>query len=256
MKKEEKQILTGRFRIKGKRDWAVFWIFAALLCYVLGGRFLSYGITDWLFESGNPYLTNLNDPSPGWGRLMIALIMLAVVGEIVLILCKRNRKGVIAMAVLLAGACVVPFAVKGLYRIHTYLIVSSLWEEKPQTVRVWFLGKNQETGQTRYGFLDEDLSKEQKQELLEFCKNMTMVSDENELKKLEEWYRETPSAFMNSTDINISYNRKYGHSYSFNLRIYEGKIFIWRGNGRQPAQYVIFFEDNGLVEWLEELSSD
>lgn len=256
MKKEEIQILQNKFRIRGKRDWAVFWIFAGLLCYVLGGRFLSYRIKDWLFQSSSPYMTNLNDPAPGWGRLMIALILLAAVGEIVLILCKRNRKGVIAMAVLLAGACVVPFAVKGLYRAHTYLIVSSLWKETPQTVRVWFLGKDQETGQTRYGFLDENLSMEQKQELLEFCKNMTIVSDEEERKELEEWYRETPSAFTDSTDINIKYNRKYGHSYSFNLRIYEGKIFIWRGNGKQPVQYVTFFEDNGLLEWLERLSSN
>lgn len=256
MKKDKIQVLAGKFRIRRKRDWAVFWVFAGLLCYVLGGRFLSYRIKDWLFQSSSPYMTNLNDPAPGWGRLMIALILLAVVGEIVLIFCKKNRKGVIGMAMLLAGACVVPFAVKGLYRVHTYLIVSSLWKENPQTVSVWFLEKDQETGQTRYGFLDEDLSVEQKQELLEFCKNMTMVSDKEEKKELEEWYRETPSAFMDSTDINISYNRKYGHSYSFNLRIYEGKIFIWRGNGRQSAQYVTFFEDNGLIEWLEELSSD
>lgn len=255
MKKEEKQILTEKIRIRGKRDWAVFWVFAGLLCYVLGGRFLSYRIKDWLFQSSNPYMTNLNDPAPGWGRLMIALILLAVVGEIVLVLCKRNRKGAIAMALLLAGACVVPFAVRGLYRVHTYLIVSSLWEEKPQTVSVWF-GKDQESGQARYGFLDEDLSKEQKQELLEFCKNMTMISDESELKNLEEWYRETPAAFLDSTNIDIKYNRKYGHSYSFKLCIYERKIFIWRGNGKQPAQYVTFFEDNGLIEWLEELSSD
>ena len=254
MRKDEKQILTGKFRIRGKRDWAVFWIFAGLLCYVLGGQFLSYKIEDWLFQSSNPYMTNLNDPAPGWGRLMIALMLLAAVGEIVLFLCKRNRKGVIAMAVLLVGACVVPFAVRGLYSAHTYLIVSSLWEENPQTVSVWFLGKDQETGQTRYGVLDEDMSKEQKQELLEFCKNLTIVSDEEERRELEEWYRETPSAFMDSTNINIKYNRKYGHSYSFNLRIYEEKIFIWRGNGRQPAQYVTFFEDNGLVEWLENLS--
>lgn len=61
---------------------------------------------------------------------------------------------------------------------------------------------------------------------------------------------------MDSTNIDIRYNRKYGHSYSFNLRIYEGKIFIWRGNGKQPLQYVTFFEDNGLIEWLEELLDD
>lgn len=245
-----KEILN-RLRIKGKRDWAVFWILAGLLCYVLGGRFLSHRVTDWLFQSGNPYMTNLNDPAPGWGRLMMALILLALVGEAVLLLCKRNRKGAVFMVALLAGACVTPFAVRGLYKVHTDLIVSSLWKESPKTISVW-LGKNQGSGK-RYGFLDEDLSKQQKVELLEFCKNMTIVSDKDELKNLEEWYRETPAAFSDSTNIYIGYNEKYGHSYSFNLRIYEDRIFIWRGNGKQPAQYVTFLEDNGLINWVEML---
>lgn len=250
MRRAEKDIFD-RFRIKRKRDWAVFWVFAGLLCYVLGGSFLSYGITDWLFRIGSPYMTNLNDPAPGWGRLMMALILLALVGEAVLLLCKRDRKGAVFMALLLAGACVTPFAVRGLYKIHTDLIVSSLWKESPGTISIW-LGKDLESGK-RYGFLDEDLSKQQKQELLEFCKNMTMVSDRDELKNLEEWYRDTPAAFSDSTNIYIGYNEKYGHSYSFELRIYEDRIFIWRGNGKQPGQYVTFFEDNGLINWLEML---
>lgn len=98
MKREGDEILTGkgfwdRFRIRRRRDWAVFWIFAGLLCYVAGGRFLSYKIKDWLFQSANPYMTNLNDPAPGWGRLLVVLLMLALLGELVLLLCKRNKKG-------------------------------------------------------------------------------------------------------------------------------------------------------------------
>lgn len=253
MRKAEKNILD-RFRIKRKRDWVVFWVFAGLLCYVLGGSLLSYGGIDWLFRSGSPYMTNLNDPAPVWGRLMLALILLALVGEAVLLLCKRNRKGAIIMVLLLAGACAAPFAVRGLYRIHSDLIVSSLWKEAPQMVSIWF-GKNQESGQ-RCGLLDEDLSKEQKQELLKFCQNLTIISDESERKQLEEWYRESPSAFSDATYISIRYDEKYGHSYFFNLHIYEDKVFLWRGNGKQPVQYITFFEDNGLINWLERLQGD
>lgn len=172
----------------------------------------------------------------------------------VLLLCKRNRRGMIIMALLLAGTCAVPFAVRGLYRVHSDLIVSSLWKESPQTVCVWF-GKEQDSGQRR-GLLNEDLPKEQKQELLKFCKNLTIISDESERKQLEEWYRETPSAFSDETYISIKYDEKYGHSYFFNLHIYEDKVFLWRGNGKQPVQYVTFFEDNGLISWLEGLQGD
>lgn len=156
------------------------------------------------------------------------------------------------MAALLAAACVVPFAVKGLYRIHTDLIVSSLWKEEPQAISVWFQ-EGEESGERRYALRDEDLSEQQKQEILEFCKNMTIVSDEEEQRKLQQWYEKTPSAFNDAAEIFIQYPKKYGHSYSFKLRIYDGKAFIWRGNGKQPLQYVTFFEDNGLAEWLERL---
>lgn len=246
--------IWDRFRINRRKDWVVFWVLAGLLCYVLAGRFLSFSVTDWLFRSSSPYMTNLNDPAPGWGQLLIALILLALVGEAVLLLCKRDRKGAIIMVLLLIAAGVTPFAVRGLYRVHSDLIVSSLWKEQPQTINVWF-GNDQETGQ-RYGVSDEDLSKQQKQELLEFCKNLTPIADESKLKSLKEWYLKTISEFRDPTNIYIGFSKKYGHSYSFNLRIYEDKVFIWRGNGKQPVQYVTFFEDNGLINWLEELRGD
>lgn len=216
----------NKLRIKNKRDWCIFWIFTVLICYGLSSRLLTYGLQNRMFDYANPYMTNLNDPSAGWGRLLITLLLLALVAEAVLFLCKGIRRKIAAMTAVLAAAILMPFLTFGMYKVHTDMIVSSLWKEEPQSVSIW-PETDPVTGKTGTGLRNEDLSEEQKSELLELCRNLTVISDEEELQRL--------------------------HSYSFILRIYEGKVFIWRGNGKQSRQYLTFFENNGITEWVEEI---
>lgn len=238
--------------IKSKKDWGIFWIFAALLCYGLSSCFPAYGFKDFVFSYASPYMTNLNDPSEGWGRLLITLLLLAVTAEAVLFLRKGVRGRAAVMAAVLAAAVLMPFLISGLYRVHTDLIVSVLWEEEPQSVNIW-PETDSVTGEKGTGLRNEDLSEEQKHELLELCRNLTVISDEEELQNLENWYGESEDAFMNAAEVYLHFDEKYGHSYSFVLRLYEGKVYIWRGNGKQPEQYLTFFEDNGITEWVEEI---
>lgn len=241
-----------KLRIRGKKDWIIFWIFSTLICYGLSSFLPAFKGTDWLFQRANPYMTNLNDPSYGWERLMITLLLLALVAEVVLFLCKRNLKGAISMIAVLLVAVIIPFITAGAYKIHTDLIVSSLWKEEPHYVSVWS-GRDPLTGKNETGLLSENLTEEEKQQLLELCRSLTMITDKEELSELAQWYQESPDAFMDAAEIRIGYDEKYGHSYSFILRLYEGKVFIWRGNGKQPVQYLTFFENNGIYEWVEEL---
>lgn len=242
----------NKLRIKNKRDWGIFWIFTALICYGLSSRLLTYGLQNRMFDYANPYMTNLNDPSAGWGRLLITLLLLDLVAEAVLFLCKGIRRKIAAMTAVLAAAILMPFLTFGMYKVHTDLIVSSLWKEEPQSVSIW-PETDPVTGKRGTGLRNEDLSEEQKSELLELCRNLTVISDEEELQRLEDWYCENNDAFMNASNIYLHFGKKYGHSYSFILRIYEGKVFIWRGNGKQSRQYLTFFENNGITEWVEEI---
>lgn len=244
---ENRKARLEKFHIKGKKDWSIFWVLAALVCYGASSRLTRFRLQYWMFEHADPYISNLNDPSRGWQRILITMLLLAVVGEAVLFLCKKSRKWKV---ILLSAAVLSPFLILGAYSIHTKLIVSSLWNEEPESGSVWLETK---LPSGRNGLYRDELTEAEWQELLTLCRNLTIVSDEKEAYELTEWYQEADDPFMKADEIMLGFPQKWGHSYSFNLRIYEGRVFMWRGNGSQSAEYVTFFEDNGITEWLEEL---
>lgn len=244
---ENRKAVLEKFHIKGKKDWAIFWVLAALVCYGGSSRLSRYQLRYWMFEHANPYMSNLNDPSEGWQRILITILLLAVVGEAVLFLCKKSWKWKVTI---LSAAVLAPFLILGAYRIHTNLIVSSLWKEEPKSGSVWL---ETELPSGKNGLYREELTEEEWVELLALCRNLTLVSDEEKVKELEKWYQEADDPFKKSDEIQLGFPQRWGHSYSFHLRLYEGKVFMWRGNGSQPEEYVTFFEDNGITAWLEEL---
>lgn len=233
MRQLVQKIDWNKFRIRGRKDWVIFWIFAALICYAVGLRY-DARLNNWLFQYANPYMTNLNQPY-AWGQLIVSLALLALVVEAVLFLCGKPVK---AKVLVLAGVLLMPMVMLAGYRIHTDLIVSSLWKEAPESVTLW---KEQRI----------ELTEEEQDELLELCRDLTMISDQETQKLLEEWYREDDkAAFTDADDVNIRFAKKYGHNYSFNLSVYEGKVFLWRGYSSSDEE-ITFFEDNGIVGWVE-----
>jgi len=79
MEKMLQKIDWDKFRIRSRRDWVIFWVFAALICYAAGSRY-AYRADRWLFRFANPYMSDLNQPYT-WGQLMVFLFLLAVVAE-------------------------------------------------------------------------------------------------------------------------------------------------------------------------------
>ena len=239
-----KKIDWKQIRIKSRKDWVIFWIFSGLICYGLGACYGSRN-SAWLFQFANPYMTSLNQPYT-WGQLLGALLLFAVVMEVVLFLCKKSVKA--RVLVLILALCI-PMLIAAGYRIHSNLIVSSLWEKEPQGFRVF---PNHSAGDM--GFIEtDDLTEEEKRTLLELCKNMTIVSDEKTQEELLQWYRQAENPCVGADDIQLWYEEKYGHGYYFNLKLYEGKVYLWRGYGAGQSEYITFFEDNGITEWLEEV---
>lgn len=88
-------------------------------------------------------------------------------------------------------------------------------------------------------------------EVLELCRNLTPVSEEEQEAALE-WYRNAEEPFMGTEMIQIYFPEKYGHSYSFNLHLHEGYVYLWRGYSEDGLE-ITFFEDNGITDWLENL---
>lgn len=227
----------NKFRIRNRKDWVIFWAFASLVCYAVGLRYY-HRFDQWLFPFGNPYMTNLNQPY-AWGQLLVFLALLAVVAEVVLFLCKKPVK---ARVLVLVGMLLMPMVILAGYRIHTDLIVSSLWKEEPEWVRLW---KGQRV----------ELTEEEQGGLLELCRGLTPVSDRETQELLKQWYLENDNSPFTAADlIEIRFSEKYGHSYSFCVHVFEGKVFIWRGYSASDVE-ITFFEDNGIVEWVEGTSA-
>lgn len=239
-----KQFDIKKFRIQSKRDWVIFWIFAILIAYMVGDTW-NERINSMLRGIGNPWMTNLNEPQ-SYGRMIVAAILLAIVAEVVLFLCRKPFKA--KLVVLLAGV-LMPVALVGIYQLNCKLIVSVLWEEEPSSV---FL-RGQEADvclKMSNGGDIVDVSMEEYQIALEYCRNLTPVSDEEQEAGLE-WYLNAQSPFMGTDMISMYFPEKYGHSYSFSVRLHEGHVYLWRGYGNDDLE-VTFFEDNGVTEWFYE----
>ena len=244
MKNLIQKIDWNKFRIRNRKDWMIFWIFTVCICYAIGIYYADMP-GRWLFHFANPYMTQLNQPHT-WGQLMVFLPLFVAVTEVVLFLCKKPVK---AKILLLAGALLMPMVIVAGYRIHTNLIVSSLWKEDPGRVMIFWKDADSEKQENR-----RELAGEERKELLELCRGMIPVSDQNTLEMLKQWYQEYDrEQYAGRSHIRISFAEKYGHSYELWLYVYDGKVYLWRGYSSSMEE-ITFFEDNGIVEWMEEIT--
>lgn len=233
--------IFSKFKINSKKDWVIFWIFAALIAYAVAYNY-DTRITYWLRSIGNPWLWEGDEPQ-SYGRMIIAGIMLAVLAEAVCFLRRRNLK--VKLAVLVAGL-LLPVLLTGMYIINCGLITSVIWQEEPDMMTVWW-GKYEDT--VRY-----TPSEEEQMLLLEYCRNLTIVSDKQVREEFMQWYWDTKgSEFWSSTQIDTHFPRKYGQNCWLKVQVWGDYLYIFRGHGTGNNIIITLFEDNGLVAYLEEL---
>lgn len=234
--------ILSKVKINSKKDWVIFWIFAVLVIYAVAYNY-DTGITHWLRSIGNPWLWEGNEPQ-SYGRMIIAGIMLAVLTEAVCFLRRKNLK---VKLVVLAGGLLFPVLLTGIYLINCRLIVSVIWREKPDTMTVWW--DNYENT-IRY-----TPSEEEQLLLLEYCRNMTIVSDKQVQEEFMQWYWDTKGKdFWSETQVDLHFPKKYGHSCWFKVQVWEDYLYFFRGNGAGGNNILItLFEDNGMIAYLEEL---
>ena len=229
-----------KFQIKSRKDWVIFWFFAGMIAYVAGETY-GAGIDRWLREHANPWITDLNVPS-GYGRVIAAAFLLAVIAEVILFLCRKSGKAKLAVP---AALLLISLAAVGMYRIHCRLIVSVLWEEAPQRVVVWLKSSPQGLSIQENGSVTEE-----SRELLELCRNLEMITDAEEPEECMLWYK-TEGDFMGD-HISVTFPQKYGHNYHLDLGVQDGHVFLWRGyRGYEPR--ITFFRDNGISDWMFQL---
>lgn len=233
----------SKIKITTKRDWVVFWFFAALITYAMAG-FWERKVDDWLRSGGNPWLWEGNEPQ-SYGRLIVAAVIFALVVEVVCFL--RHKKLWIKLSALAAGI-LAPVALTGMYHANCQLIVSVLWEEQPEMAIITW--KNPDSNVSlRY---EPDM--EEQEQLLEYCRNLTVVSDERIQEEFMQWYWDTKgSDFWSSTRVDLHFPRKYGHNCWFQVEAWGEYLYFFRGHGTGNNILITLFEDNGLTAYLEEL---
>ena len=233
--------IISKFRIDSKKDWVIFWIFAALIAYAVAYNF-DTGITYRLRSIGNPWLWEGDEPQ-SYGRMIVAGIMLTVLAEAVCFLRRKDFKVKLAV---LAGGLLLPVLLTGMYLINCRLIVSVIWQEEPDAITVWW-GKHEDT--VRY-----TPSEEEQLLLLEYCRNMTVVSDKQVQEEFMQWYWDTKGRdFWSASQMDLNFPRKYGHSCMLKVQVWGDYLYFFRGHGTGNNIIVTLFEDNGLISYLEEL---
>ena len=234
----------SKIRITTKRDWVVFWIFVALIAYAMAG-FCEWKVDYWLRSGGNPWLWEGNEPQ-SYGRMIVAAVIFTLVVEVVCFL--RHKKLWIKLAVLAAGI-LAPVALAGMYHANCQLIVSVLWEEQPEMAIITWKTPDSNAS-LRY---EPDM--EELEQLLEYCRNLTVVSDETVQNEFMAW-KMGNDGFMKQDSIYLNFSEKYGHSYMLNLYVWGDYLYCFRGHGRGNDIYVTLFQDNGLIQHMETLRQE
>lgn len=229
-----KRIGKEGLKISGRKDWIIFWFFAAMISYVAGG-WLDRPVNEWLRGMTGPWLTDMNMPG-NYGRTIVAELLLAALTEALLFLQRKSVKAKIGVAV--AGVALAAMIV-GIHQVHCGLIVSVLHSEEPKSMTL-FLDGSQERA----------IAQEERQELLELCRSLEVITDPQELADCLAWYDGEGKRPGGTDGVWLKFPQKYGHSYILNLDVQDGYIYLWRGYQGHEKQ-ITFFRDNGLIGWLE-----
>lgn len=231
----------SKIKVATKKDWIIFWVFAVLATYAAAG-FIDDRIEQSLRAFVSPWLWEGNEPH-SYGRMMVAAVIMALEVEVVCFL-KRKRAWV-KLSVLAVGV-LVPAALVGMYFFNCHLIVSVLWNEEPSHLYVTWKDPEDNRAQTYYP------TPEEREELLKFCRNLTVVSDKELQEEFKTWSRESRS-FFRQDSISINFPEKYGHHYSLNLYVWGDYFYFFKGHGRGNENVITLFEDNGLIQYMETL---
>ena len=235
-----KKIDLSKFRITTKRDWIIFWVFVLLLANAVAGW--SQRVADrQLRRFGSLWLCFGNEPE-FYGRLILLVVLLVIVAEIVCFL--RHKRLWLRLAILAAGI-VMSVALAGAYQVHCRVISSAIWEEEPVYMRIVWKEQNQSYMPTE----------EEQAEIVKLCRKLTIASEAQKEREYIEWHWTPKSEVWEKVWLSIHFNERYDHNVHLSLYIRDDTILLDRGVGPKSQPLVTVFEDNGLIQYIENLNS-
>lgn len=218
-----------KWRIKTKKDWCIAFIFAFLIISVLAEYHFQW--TNDFLQRFFPDKMNYTCQPKGYAVLLLIVIGMTIFTEAVFLFRKKPVKlagGLLGIGILLCVGTV------ALFRYHCQLIVAMPEKSEPQSAMLSDFGS--ETN------VSTELSKEEQKKLGELMYALQPLPQaEQEKLNQREWEA--------GIHIWLTYPEKYGQSYWMIANVEDGVIRM-SPNGGMPY---VFYEDNGLVEYLKEL---
>ncbi len=224
-------------KITSRKDWIIAFVFTSLVVYGVSSHY-SFRLQSFLLTYGNSRLTNMNQPR-GYANLMVVFLVMTLITEIILFL--YHKSWVKKLVTALAGVILTLLIWAG-YLINCDLIVSVIHTSEPSSIHVGGWGHQ----------VDVTMNEEQKEQLITYCETLQPVNAQKE-RALEAAFHK--SGFTSKSILIWStYPRKYGHNYDLMVCVYQDMIFIRKGyNGKQ--EIVTFYEDNGILDLLQEITA-
>jgi len=226
----------NNFRIKTKRDWCIAAVLTTFVVYAISTRF-TFELQSMLLKCGNPMMTKMNQPK-SYGNIMFTIVVVMILAEIVLIRHKKSKK---LVGILAVGTVVMVFGIFQIYLYNVNQIVSVIEEEDGRHTSIaYYVGEDWN--------VDESTIKE----LNLLCEELKTVSQKEQMKLREELIKNED--YIDDTIlIWTEYPEKWGHNFDLMVRVYKDMIFIDKGYDYNQQPIVTFFEDNGLLELVNEV---
>jgi len=182
-------------------------------------------------------MTKMNQPK-SYGNIMFTIVVVMILAEIVLIRHKKSKK---LVGILAVGTVVMVFGIFQIYLYNVNQIVSVIEEEDGRHTSIaYYVGEDWN--------VDESTIKE----LNLLCEELKTVSQKEQMKLREELIKNED--YIDDTIlIWTEYPEKWGHNFDLMVRVYKDMIFIDKGYDYNQQPIVTFFEDNGLLELVNEV---
>lgn len=230
-----------RLQIKTKRDWFIAFVFAFLFTYLVALRYQA-GINEFLLPFTPDKISYFNQPD---NHGVYAVTVLVMTGLSIGVMIYKKVKGKSIVFALAAGI-VITCAIAGSYYYQCHLILKIPSEYKPAGVTVSYYDDQDSS------YTDLKLDGKTKEQIVDKVLALKPLSGEE-----AQIIRDKGDADDRGDELSISiwYPRKHGYSYHIwvGVGIKDSVIRIHKGHSPKTDP---IYQDNGLLETLEQIKSD
>ena len=204
------------------------------ICYI-------YKIFLYFSENTFEIWKSYDDGNESAKKLWIIMFTVVVMMVLIIIMLLKYKKSKKIIAILAIGTLAAFFGIFQMYLYNVDQIVSVIEEEEGNAIFISYWGGNN---------LEVDEATQKK--IFELCEGLKPLPEAEQL-KLRGELDDNGDYIEDTILLWSSYPEKWGHNFDLMVNVYEDKIFIDKGDDHKQQMIVTFYEDNGLLELVNEV---